>query len=773
MPQQLLLEFEKDPANLKNLEKDPEEVLKALIAQQSNGHQAPEAIHAIIRLVMGKDDNKLKRLLYYFFETMNKDDKSFSICQHQIKKDLSSPNEYVRGFALKFISTLENADIVQNLWKDIKENLVNKCAYVRMNALFCISELGLRFDLDVEEDITAAMKRESAAQVLSIGFDMMHKLGMSFDEFLEVEYPQEVLEILVEKVEDSTFLEHVANSKYNTASFIASCKLLSKGINQKQQVDNIIRILESSIDLKQDLLPYLRFINSHSIELLNLIDTYDYDFSSEVIDTTFRNADTSEFLKISEILYNKYNEIDATSEKKKSFKTLLLKKMAHFSSTHCIFVDNLVSDCMQNILQGDPDLIYNSLEFLFVCISKERFRCKIHSFLINAFASLKFGKLIRKVFDVLCENISRENYESLLNKLLDDAKLSEEFKEPNFYLSNQQEVFVGAYISICITSAYRDEWNLKSKVIGTLLKLVEVGNAANIIDSSSKATIITCVRSLLTEKQIEKFEREPKIAFTPVNVLKPVEFTLLVSPIAFKKLHLTDSLGKNQVTVQLSGLGDPLYIEVNCTHSKYEIELDLLVINQTMSYLQDISLDFNFSKNIHMCFPIEPFSLQPSSATTLKAQFSIMDSLTSFVTATATFKYPKKDDYSGKPFVQNLSDIVFDINEFLEGADIDFKEHWKNLEWENLYSITMKKGGQDILQKLVNLVNGHLCDKLESTGFYLGNIACYTIQKALVLMNICISTGENVTVELRVRSKNESLVRSVSGLLSQFLKTQQ
>ncbi|ELA42077.1 uncharacterized protein VICG_00926 [Vittaforma corneae ATCC 50505] len=653
------------------------------------------------------------------------------------------------------------------------------------------------------------MKKESVSQVLIVGFDVMHKLGMGFEEFLEIDYPREILEVLVEKNEDGGFLKHMVNSKFNTVSFYASCKLLSKGHGQKPTIDNVVRILESATDLKQDFLPYLKFIDTSSFELLNLIDAYDYEFSSQVIDVVFKNADASEFMRIAEFLHQKYIETGMTSDKKKAFKILLLEKMAVFASTHCVYVDELVSSCLKNALDADPEIMYASLSFLNTCVSKDRFKKLIHDFLLENFSKLKYGKIIRRAFDILSLDISKENYERLLDSLLNDLNSLRAHNGSNakqldlcemssvaavsdaeslalsnqsalagqhavpFYLSKQTEVFVGAHIALCLVGSYRDEWGLSIKTVGTLLRIIEVGDLQNILDMSSKSTIIACVRSLINGKKQKRSISEQSADYANVNVLKPVEFSLLTTPLAFKKFGWTDPLTSDQFTVQLSGLGDPLYIEANCAHCKYEISLDLLVVNQTSSYLQNISIDFNFSKNIQMISAVPPFSLQPDSATTIQAQFSIHESFSSFVTATVTFKYPRKDDYSGRPYVQNLSEISFDVNELLEGAEVDFKDQWRNLEWENIYSISIRKSCDGLLQKISERINGHLCGKFEYLESVVGNIACYTIQKSLVLVNVCISSGSSSLVEIRVRSKSEELVKSISGLLSQFLKSQQ
>lgn len=771
MAQQLLIESDSGRIDLKKLNESPESTIKMLIAQQSNGHINPNMLHSVIRVVMNSDDNKLKRMLYYFFETMDKSTKDFLVCINQVKKDLMSNNEYVRGFALQFASKIQNQEYAAMFLKDVKENINGKCTNVKINALFCLGELGRRFDFEVENIILESIRNESSPAILCIGFDAMDKLGMSFEEFLDFDYPKEVLELLIEKVDDIKFLKRMMNSRFNNVAFYASCKLLKKSIENESCMSNILRILESNPDYKPDFLLYLRFVTSNAVDLLSLIDPYDFKFSSVTIDTIFRIADTIDFVKIADFLYQKYIETGQSSEKKRSFKILLLEKMTTFSATHCIFVTDLIEDCFKNVESDDPDLVYASLNFLNTCLPREKLKSEIHNFLINNFSKIKFGKIIRRIFDILAEGISKKHFEELLDRLLADLQL--DISESPVYLTNEPEVFVGAYISLNIAEMYDPNWDLKSKTLGTLLKILEIGSLRNIVDLSARSTINTCVRSILSNVSQQKIENKNFYDFSPISVLSPVEFSLLTPNICFKKFIWNDPLNANQSTVQLTGLGDPLYIEAECTHSKYEISLDLLIINQTSSYLQDMSIDFNFSKNIQMITAIEQFSLQPNSAITLKVQFSINETLSSFVTATVTFKYPHKDDYSGKPFVQNLSEIIFDVNQFLEGANVDFKKHWPLLEWENIYSLTIRKDCSDLLEKIGGVLNAHLCDKLDNFGFTVANLACYTLQKTLVLVNVCISSNSSSLVEIRVRSKNEDLVKTVSALLSNFLKSMQ
>lgn len=771
MPQQLLVEYENEAVDPKLLSKDPETAMKMLVSQQSCGRSSPDMLHSIIRSVMNKENNNLKRLLYYFFECMDKNDKSFMICINQVNKDLNSPNEFVRGFVLKFISKLDNFDYVSLLLKGVRENLCHSNSYVRMNAVFCLGELGVRFDLEVEQDVLDLMRKESSPEVLVAGFGCMHKLGMSFEEFLGINYPKEVLQTLAVKVDDTLFLKRLLRSKFNSVAYTASCKLLVRQIEQESCMENILRILEESPDFKQDFIPYLKFVEGNALEFLGLIDAYEYEFSSRVIDTSFRNADTQDFRKIAEFLYQKYTECGSASEKRKAFKILLLDKMAQFASTHCVHVEELVSVCMANILSQDPELEYSSLMFLKSCMAREKNRDKIHSFLIEKFSGLRYGKIIRKAFDILSDSIKRSDFERLLDTLLRD--LNSDDQSTPFYLSEAPDVYVGAYICMCLASMYKEEWDIKAKTLGVLLRFIEQGTSKNILDQSSRSTITTCVRAVLSGREFELVESPVAAEYSHVDVLHPIEFSMIKTATAFKKFQWEDPLSSKRMTVQLSGLGDPLYIEANVVYSKYEMVLDVLVINQTSSYFQDICLDFSFSKNLLMVSKTDPFSLQPNSASTIKAQFSILESLTSFVTATASFRYPRKEDYGGGPFVQNLDEIRMEVSEFLEKGSVDFQEHWKNLEWENIYSVTVRRSCDDVLDRMVRKLNGKLCDRLACHGFVLANIACYTIQKTLVLVNACIGSSENSLIEIRVRSKDEEIVKSISGLLSQYLKSMQ
>lgn len=768
MSQQLLLEFDDMEINTKLIEKNPEEVLKSIIAQKTRGYLDPDIFHTVVKTVMNIEDSNIKRLLYYFFECFYKDDKSFIICINFINKDLLSPNEFIRGLVLKFISKIEVYDYALLFINGIKENLVHSNSYVRINAILCISELASRFDLDAEEDILRFMRRENSSEALIIGFNAMHKLGMVFDEFLSINYPKDVLEFLASKVEDEVFLKGLLSSNHNSVRFAASCNLLvSQNIDDNHLnicVDNIIQILDEDPDLKRDFLPYLSYVGSSSIKFLTSINPFEYEFSSAVIDFCFKNANTGDFMNIAEFLYHRYLDSNGVSDKVKIFRNLLIEKMAEFSSTHCVFINEMIPICIKNLELDDPENQICSLNFLAACKYQNSTKT-----LINIFSNLKYGKILRKVFDILSNDINGDDLNIFLEKLLNDLKAD---IKP-FYLTTGPEIFVGSHLCLCLTKMYFKNTGFKSKIVGIMLKILNYGNESGILDVSSKYTITTCVRAIIDGETRENVDNKPlvKMGYKKVDILAPVDFSLVKFSPKFTKFSWNEQINTKMTTVQLSGLGDPLYVEANILITKYEIVFDMLIINQTSAYLQSIFFDFNFSKNISMVTLPETLSLQANSATTIKIRFSILDSLTSFITATSSFKYPKKNEYSGKLFVQPLNEVVLDIGDFLEEADVCFEEKWKLLEWENIYSITVNRKISDILDGIISIVNGKLCKRLDTDGFTLANIACYTIQKSLVLINFSLNSSINSLVEIRVRAKSEDIVKSVSSTLSTFLKT--
>ncbi|KAI4292845.1 coatomer subunit beta [Pancytospora philotis] len=802
MGQTLLVDWEQRPITQQYIEKNPESALKTIIALQTNGQSFKDFLHCIVRVVMPRNDNTLKRLFYYYLETLY-DDRSLFICINQISKDLESPNEYVRAVVLGFISRLGTFDLVSNFLKSIQGNLANKSPHVRVAALSCLATLAEKFEIDIEDELAAMAAQESSPPVLRVLFCAMSRLGIPIDQYLDVQHPQEVLDTLVKLTDSVPFLSGCLDLKYESTAFQAACRLLqlehaAVRINDlfvpvtdrvagagdaavpaetaERAVSRVLEILVAEPAYRRDFTPYVRCVQGRALDLLRLIDPYEMDFSVCVVEQVFASANTHEFMRVAEGLYAAYSGVESQSEKKRRYRVFLLDSMAAFVASHCVYVRDMVTRSLKNVGDEDVEIVHASLKFLVAVMKQDaqtqggaadETRRMVATHLINGFAGVRQGRILRLMFDAIAIGADEELFERLLDALYKAV-------DGGAACFTGCEVFVGTHIALCIAEMYQDAWSSKARAVGLLIKLLQYGTKSGVADASAKSTISLCIRHILN--RCGSFSCADGAAVLPEasakqrGVLDPIDFPLLGAAVRHEPFEWNSSLGKASSVVQLSGLSDPLYIEANVSSSRNEILFDFLVINQTDSYLQNIFFDFITSKYVSLSSKLAPLSLQPNTASGFKAVFSVAESSTCFVSAAVSFNFPKNQEYAST-HVQNICELTISIGQFLEGAAVDFKQHWKDLEWENIYSLTFSKTNPAVLlERIVAATNAHVCDRISSHDFLIANIACYTSRKALALANICFSLSDVTAAEVRVRSEDEEVVKNISTLISRCLK---
>ena len=400
---------------------------------------------------------------------------------------------------------------------------------------------------------------------------------------------------------------------------------------------------------------------------------------------------------------------------------------------------------------------------------------KITKTLLKAIDYVRYGKILRFIFDILLININEKTFHILCKQLMHNFQNQKDV----FYLSEEPDVFLGAYISYSLVKMFKKitfestEFRKTSKEMAAAIciKFIQFGNRHNLIDSSTQSSITLFLRFLLDENRKNVDFEDLRVNVDFKCSLCPLKIPLLDIHKNEKKFVVHEENDTKTRTIQLSGLGDPLYVECNLFYTKYECVLDLLIINQTEFYLPEFSIDFTHSKHLKLIETMYPVGIQPSSAINQKISFSIVESSDSFITAALLFRYPKNGEYLLKPYVQHLNEIKLKIGDFLEktSMQIDFPYLWKSLEWENIYSLQANiENMEECVDLLVQSVNGTIVNKESVYNFTVCNFLCSTIQKTIVMVNICLSENRNAV--LRVRSKDESIVKSVSNLLGGVIK---
>ncbi|ORE00169.1 COPB [Hepatospora eriocheir] len=655
------------------INKDPELACKSLISQQSKGNFNQDLLFPISNAIMTSKNNKVKRLFYYYMETIVNEE-AFIMCISQVNKDLESPNEYVRGLALKLVSKFNLDHINLNI---IKENLNHNCYYVRMNAVSCLITLALRFSFDIKNDLIRLLTSERNSKVINVIFAGMSQLNISIDQYLNENYSNEVLIMLVKLTENSQFISKLISSDNNELAFISNCKLIKIGFIDKANYQRILGILKFNTKFRKDFLPFIEYLNEELlINILELVDPFEYQFSTKIIDKCINEVSMKNHSLINDVLFRKYKDTSFTEGDRCVFKIMLLEKMCILTKMCYIYNDELLDEALTALKQSDqPEILFAYLKYVGE-IQQVSNDDKITNSLIDLILIVKYGKILRTCLDVISYNIDVDNYTKIVDlfiDLLNDKSLANSF-------ADKFETFIVSYICLSVCSMYKKEFDCKAKVIAMVLKSIQFGKESRIMDASSHLTLLTVLRSFIndscdykpTDLLIEKVNEK--------SVFDVINFKILNRNSISHVKNISESTDTvNISTVQLTSISDPLYVECNVSFSKYDCLLDYLIINQTSHTLQSLEFDYVYSPQLSLINGNFPLSIAPESAITVKNQFSVLESSSSFISGTISFTY--RDNNILKQFYQHLSEIKLDIKNFLIPTTTDFIEKWKALAW--------------------------------------------------------------------------------------------
>jgi coatomer subunit beta len=100
----------------------------------------------------------MKKLLFLYWEVVEKVNLDGSVKDeitlacNALRKDLLSPNEYIRGRTLRLVSKISIKSILENLVQAVIENLNHRHFYVRRNAIMCIYSIFQSTGTELIED---------------------------------------------------------------------------------------------------------------------------------------------------------------------------------------------------------------------------------------------------------------------------------------------------------------------------------------------------------------------------------------------------------------------------------------------------------------------------------------------------------------------------------------------------------------------------------------------------------------------------------------------
>uniref|UniRef100_A0A0C9QQH4 Coatomer subunit beta n=1 Tax=Wollemia nobilis TaxID=56998 RepID=A0A0C9QQH4_9CONI len=123
------------------------EALKKAIMLLLNGDTLPHLFITIVRYVLPSEDHTIQKLLLLYLEIIDKTDakgkvlpEMILICQN-LRNNLQHPNEYIRGVTLRFLSRLNEGELIEPLVPSVLANLEHRHPYIRRNAILAIMSI--------------------------------------------------------------------------------------------------------------------------------------------------------------------------------------------------------------------------------------------------------------------------------------------------------------------------------------------------------------------------------------------------------------------------------------------------------------------------------------------------------------------------------------------------------------------------------------------------------------------------------------------------------
>ncbi|BFZ57659.1 coatomer subunit beta [Savitreella phatthalungensis] len=120
------------------------ETMRLILTLMYNGDPLPGVLMHVIRFVMPSRSKALKKLLYFYWEVCPKHGSDGKLKQEMIlvcnaiRNDLQHPNEYIRGYTLRFLTKLKDVELLEPLVPTCRQNLEHRQAYVRKSAVLAV-----------------------------------------------------------------------------------------------------------------------------------------------------------------------------------------------------------------------------------------------------------------------------------------------------------------------------------------------------------------------------------------------------------------------------------------------------------------------------------------------------------------------------------------------------------------------------------------------------------------------------------------------------------
>ena len=145
----------------------------------------------------------------------------------------------------------------------------------------------------------------------------------------------------------------------------------------------------------------------------------------------------------------------------------------------------------------------------------------------------------------------------------------------------------------------------------------------------------------------------------------------------------SDFVSKLNKVIQLTGRSDPIYAETTVTVHQYDILLDILVVNQSTSTMQNLTVELATMGDLKLCERPQNYTLAAAESINIKANIKVSSTETGVIFGNIV--YDSASNANDRSCVI-LNDIHIDIMDYIMPATCTataFRSMWAEFEWEN------------------------------------------------------------------------------------------
>jgi coatomer subunit beta len=223
--------------------------------------------------------------------------------------------------------------------------------------------------------------------------------------------------------------------------------------------------------------------------------------------------------------------------------------------------------------------------------------------------------------------------------------------------------------------------------------------------------------------------------------------------------------------VQLSGLGDPVYVEAVVLHRAYDVVMDISVTNRTAETLTNVALELSTAGDMKLVDRPGTLTIGPGDTAPAHATVKVSSLEMGHIFGTLSYN----SSSSAEKHLVNLRDLAVDVMDYIHPRYIEsasFRKMWAMFEWENRVTInTQMTEPKEFINHIAAHTNTRILTPIEefpdNMDFLAANFYAKSSFGEDALMNISIEKrAASLHGHVRIRAKTQGVALALGDRIN-------